>query len=102
QKWQLLAGIVWAALIAWLAPGFFWWLTPVFVGLLFAIPLTVWTSRASLGRAARARGLFLVPEESAPPAELEFLQPSAAGHLPAHSAIEPWQAAGAHAPRRSH
>ena len=102
QKWQLLTGIVWAALIAWLAPGFFWWLTPVFVGLLFAIPLTVWTSRASLGRAARARGLFLVPEESAPPAELEFLQPSAAGHLPAHSAIEPWQAAGAHAPRRSH
>jgi len=102
QKWQLLAGIVWAALVAWLAPGFFWWLTPVFVGLLFAIPLTVWTSRASLGRAARARGLFLVPEESAPPAELEFLQPPAAGHLPAHSAIEPWQAAGAHAPRRSH
>ncbi len=73
QRGQLIAGIVWAALIGWLAPRFFLWLTPVFLGLFTAIPLTVWTSRASAGAAARRLGLFLVPEESAPPPELRAL-----------------------------
>lgn len=70
QKWQLLAGLLWGALILWLAPQFFWWLTPVIIGLLCGIGLTVWTSRVSAGRSARRRGLFLVPEETDPPPEL--------------------------------
>jgi membrane glycosyltransferase len=35
-----------------------------------SIPISVWSSRASLGRAFRERGLFLIPEESNPPREL--------------------------------
>ncbi len=118
QKWQLLAGIVWAGLIAWLAPRFFWWLTPVFVGLLCAVPLTVWTSRASTGRAALRLGLFLVPEETEPPPELRCLdaqqpepldeqqaEPLDAQHEPlgAHTPIAPWSIphAAADAPRRT-
>ena len=74
QKWQLITGLVWAAVIVKFAPHFFWWLTPVFAGLLCGIPLTVLTSRSSTGQLARRWGLFLVPEETEPPPELRSLQ----------------------------
>jgi membrane glycosyltransferase len=93
QKWQLLAGIAWAALIAWLAPHFFWWLTPVFVGLLCAIPLTVWSSRVSAGDAARRLGLFLVPEETETPPELMCLKSPQPGAAAVQAPIAPWPVA---------
>jgi membrane glycosyltransferase len=74
QKWQLLTGLVWGGVILWLAPQFFWWLTPVIIGLLCGVGLTVWTGRVSAGRRARRWGLFLVPEETEPPPELLCLQ----------------------------
>jgi membrane glycosyltransferase len=52
------------------SPGFFIWLSPVTVGLALSIPLSVWTSRISLGRAARKMGLFLTPPETTPPREI--------------------------------
>jgi len=45
----------------------------VLVGLLFGIPLTLWTSRVSAGRFFRRHGLLLTPEETAPPPELVVL-----------------------------
>ncbi|ATB38897.1 glucan biosynthesis protein H [Cystobacter fuscus] len=48
-------------------PGLLPWLAPVVAGLLLSIPLTVWTSRASWGEWTARLGLFLIPEESAPP-----------------------------------
>ncbi len=48
----------WAALL---------WLSPVILGLLSAIPLAILTSRRDLGLKARGAGLFLIPEEIAPP-----------------------------------
>jgi membrane glycosyltransferase len=73
QKWHLALGVVWGATMLWLAPQFFWWLTPVLAGLLFGIPLTMWTSRVSAGRLFRRHGLLLTPEETAPPPELVVL-----------------------------
>ena len=73
QKWHLALGIVWGAAMLYLAPQFFWWLTPVLAGLLVGIPLTVWTSRVSAGRLLRRMGLLLTPEETAPPYELFVL-----------------------------
>ncbi|HZC86933.1 MAG TPA: glucans biosynthesis glucosyltransferase MdoH [Steroidobacteraceae bacterium] len=73
QKWHLALGVVWGATTLWLTPQFFWWLTPVLVGLLFGIPLTMWTSRVSAGRLFRRHGLLLTPEETAPPPELVVL-----------------------------
>jgi len=93
QKWQLAAGVAWAALIAWFAPRFFWWLTPVFVGLLCAIPLTVWSSRVSAGHAARRLGLFLVPEETETPAELMCLQAPQLAAAAVQAPIAPWPVA---------
>jgi membrane glycosyltransferase len=70
HKWHLILGLVWGGAILALAPKFIWWMLPVIAGMLIAVPFTVLTSRASLGRALRARGWLLTPEETAPPPEL--------------------------------
>jgi len=71
HRWQLAVGIVWGAIVSTLAPRFTVWLAPVLVGLFAAIPLTVATSRATLGRRWRGLGLLGTPEESFPPIELQ-------------------------------
>ncbi len=63
-------GVAWAAGVYWLNPMFLWWLLPVVGALVLSIPMSVYTSRVSLGRAARAGGLFLIPEETVPPPEI--------------------------------
>jgi membrane glycosyltransferase len=65
-----LLGLAWAALVLWLNPAFLPWLSPVVGALAFSIPLAVLTSRVTLGRRARARGLFIIPEEADPPREI--------------------------------
>jgi membrane glycosyltransferase len=69
-----LIGAVWGAFMWQLDPGLFWWFTPVLAGLVLSIPLSVLTSRRSLGSAARRLGLFLTPEETRPPVELISLR----------------------------
>src|SRR2546428_2989173 len=64
----------WGATLFWLNPHYFWWVTPIIGALILAVPLSAYTSRVSLGERARRWGLFLIPEESAPPAELRDLQ----------------------------
>jgi membrane glycosyltransferase len=65
-----LLGMVWAAGVYYMNPHFLWWLLPIVGALMLAIPLSVWSSRTTLGRAFRERRLFLIPEESNPPREL--------------------------------
>lgn len=72
--WHTLFGVVWAGFVYWLNPAFLWWLLPVVGALMVSIPISVWSSRVSLGRHLRRLGLFLIPEESAPPYELVRLQ----------------------------
>ena len=60
----------------WLESAFLWWLLPV-VGALIAVDPAVGATPAarSLGPVARAaRALFLIPEESRPPPEIEAMQ----------------------------
>src|ERR1039458_7873269 len=64
-----LIGLVWGAFMWWLGPSLFWWFTPMLAGMILSIPLSVFTSRRSLGARARKLGLFLTPEEIAPPPE---------------------------------
>jgi membrane glycosyltransferase len=63
----------WAGLAAWVAPGLFWWLAPVWLPLMLAAPLSLVGSRVRVGAFARRMGLFLTPEETSPPAELAAL-----------------------------
>ena len=74
EKWHLAFGLAWGAIMLRVAPRFFWWLTPVLIGLICGVGLTAWTSRTSAGRIARGWGLLLTPEETTPPRELRALR----------------------------
>jgi len=69
---QTLFGVAWASGIYWLNPAFLWWLLPIVGALILSIPLSVFTSRASLGQRFRKARLFLIPEESWPPLEIRM------------------------------
>ncbi len=53
--------------------SFFWWIMPIFLPLVLAIPISYLTSRAGLGLFARRIGIFLTPEEVETPRELKEL-----------------------------
>ena len=74
HRWHLTVGLLWGGLILLFAPTYFWWMLPVLAGLILSAPLTVWTSKKSVGLAARRLGLLLTPEETATPRELATLQ----------------------------
>ena len=71
---QTAFGLIWGVSAFIVSPRFFVWLCPVVIPLALAIPLSILLSKAGIGRAARRLGLFLTPEESAPPYELKRLQ----------------------------
>jgi membrane glycosyltransferase len=52
------SALVWGALMWQLDPTLFWWFTPVLAGMVLSIPLSVLTSRRSLGARARKSRLF--------------------------------------------
>lgn len=82
---QTAFGIVWGVSAFVVSPAFFWWLSPVLAGLVLAVPVSIFLSKAGFGRGARRLGIFLTPEESAPPYELKRLQQNLAEcyrHLP--------------------
>jgi membrane glycosyltransferase len=63
----------WGTSLYLLNPHYFWWVTPIIGALILSIPFSVYASRIRLGDRARALGMFLIPEESDPPAELRDL-----------------------------
>jgi membrane glycosyltransferase len=85
-------GLVWGVSSYIISPAFFWWLSPVIIGLVASIPLSILLSKASLGRAARSIGLLLTPEETQPPYELRRLRQNLAEcyrHLPPIDPLRP-------------
>jgi membrane glycosyltransferase len=87
-----LIGIIWGALMWQFERALFWWFTPVLAGMVLSIPLSVLTSRKSLGARARSAGLFLTPEEIKLPEELLSLR----SHLKIH------ELTGDNSPRNPH
>jgi len=75
-----LIGVVWTTLLALFVPNLIWWFSPVIAGFLLAIPLSAWSSRVSWGQWAKSHGLFLTPEELAPPDLLRRFQRELATH----------------------
>jgi membrane glycosyltransferase len=80
-----LIGLIWGVLMWQLDETLFWWFTPVLAGMVFSVPLSVLTSRDSLGARARKFGMFLTPEEISPAWELVSLR----GHLKIHDLTTP-------------
>jgi membrane glycosyltransferase len=73
-----LLGAAWGAGMFWLAPTYAWWFLPVVGALTLSIPISVSSSRVSLGRALRRAKVFLIPEEARPPKELASVAVDAA------------------------
>ena len=65
-----LIGLAWTALVWRMDPRVLPWILPVAGALILSSPLSVLSSRVSLGRLARRAGLFATPEETAPPREI--------------------------------
>jgi membrane glycosyltransferase len=75
QHWMHTAiGIIWGTAIWNLDHATFWWFSPVVAGMVLSIPLSLLTSSADIGGKARNFGLFVTPEETAPPLELAALR----------------------------
>lgn len=83
-----LLGVLWAAGVYWLSPAFLWWLLPIVGALMLSIPLSVLTSRLGLGRRLRSAGLFLIPEESHPPAEIRAMMQAVAAAPPSPGFVD--------------
>jgi membrane glycosyltransferase len=74
-----LIGAAWVAAVYWLDSSYTWWLLlPVVGPLALSIPISVYSSRVSLGRLLRRARLLCIPEESDPPEELRRTQLHAA------------------------
>ncbi|QEA40621.1 glucans biosynthesis glucosyltransferase MdoH [Pistricoccus aurantiacus] len=68
-----LVGFLWGALSYIYAPLFFWWLSPVLLGMVIAAPLVRFTSSLVVGDWLRRHGLLCIPAEIAPPKVLDYL-----------------------------
>ena len=62
--WITGAGVAWAAVTISVSGGFFLWLTPIFAGLLLALPFIRWTASRRLGWVVKESGLFLATAET--------------------------------------
>ncbi|HYY26190.1 MAG TPA: glucans biosynthesis glucosyltransferase MdoH [Candidatus Udaeobacter sp.] len=63
QGISMACGLLWMLGVFWLNPVLGYWLLPVTLSLVLSAPVSVYSSRASLGRALRRWGVFLIPEE---------------------------------------
>lgn len=71
---QTVFGVAWGALAWWIQPALAAWMSPILIGLAAAIPVSLLTGQVAWGRRLREWGLFLVPEETNPPAVLRDLE----------------------------
>jgi membrane glycosyltransferase len=82
---QTVFGLIWGVSSLILIPAYFAWLSFVLAGLVCSIPLSIFLSKVGFGRRARELGVFLTPEETSPPADLDLLERNLAEcyrHLP--------------------
>lgn len=61
--WHTILGIFTTIVVALYAKSLFWWMLPITVGLMLSIPISMITSKKSVGIWARKLKLFLIPEE---------------------------------------
>jgi membrane glycosyltransferase len=69
--WHTLLGLGWSIGIYLLNPALLPWILPIVAGLVLSAPLSVLSSRVTLGRWFQRAKLFTIPEELALPTELQ-------------------------------
>jgi membrane glycosyltransferase len=67
---QTIFGLVWGLAVYFLNMRLLLWMLPIIGSLLLSIPVSVLSSHLGLGQRCKRLGLFLIPEEVAPPQEL--------------------------------
>jgi membrane glycosyltransferase len=73
-----LIALIWMAGALYWNATLAWWLLPVSISLLLAMPLSVYSSRIGLGCAIKRWQLFCIPEEKVPPPVVQLLAKSLA------------------------
>lgn len=67
-----MAGILWTW-VAWqVGRDFMLWMSPILLGLVLCIPISVWTSRVRYGLALRGKRILVTPEELNPPTVMKL------------------------------
>jgi membrane glycosyltransferase len=89
--WPTAAGVLLAAAAYAVSLPLLFWMSPVILGLLLAVPLAALTSRPSIGRAARRLGLLVVPEERDPPGVLKRANELGMLHAASAGAFSTWR-----------
>ncbi len=59
-----LVGLIWGAATYACAPMFFWWLTPILFGIVFAAPIVRYSSSLELGTKSKLLDIFITPDET--------------------------------------
>ncbi|HVO87693.1 MAG TPA: glucan biosynthesis glucosyltransferase H, partial [Casimicrobiaceae bacterium] len=72
----------WASLVWWLDPNYLWWMLPIVGALIVSIPLSIRTSSVKAGRRMRRAKIFLIPEETRPPAVMRATRRYQRYHAP--------------------
>lgn len=72
--WHMLLGILTTIVVALYAASLFWWMLPITLGLIFAIPISMLTSRPEAGNWAAKHHFFVTPEDLVVP---EIIQKAA-------------------------
>ncbi len=67
HRWHTFIGVVSLAVVWYVAPGLVLWASPVFVGLILAVPVAKVLNSARVGTWLRDRGLLMIPEEAHTP-----------------------------------
>lgn len=67
HKWHMGLGVLTTIVVYLYAYELFWWMLPITLGLMFSIPISMLTSKASAGRWCRKHKLFMIPEEAKEP-----------------------------------
>lgn len=67
HKWHMFLGAVTSVIVWTYIPSLFWWMLPITIGLMFSIPISIVSSKASVGLWAKKHGYFIIPEEISEP-----------------------------------
>lgn len=67
-------GVAVTGLVYMYIPQLFYWILPITAGLILSVPLSVFSSRESVGQWAKKHRLFIIPEEYDPPLILRMAQ----------------------------
>ncbi len=71
HRWHTLLGIATTIIVWFYAHSLFWWMLPITLGLMLSIPISIFSSRETVGQKAKKANYFIIPEENDKPEVLK-------------------------------